>query len=1245
MLDVESGTLAVPEPALAVVTAALAARRPDGAALICVPTTKDAENLANDLRAFLGDGGVMEFPAWETLPFERMSPSSQTAGQRAKVLWTLLQRMEPTEKSSGTCSDDENSVRNPPTGKHTLEEPVVIVAAARALAQRLGPLEIANLEPVVVRRGDTVDMDHLIDRVIAMGYRREYQVEHPGEVSVRGGIVDIYPSTAQTPVRLELWGDEVERLTDFDASDQRSTGNLDEAVVFPCRELLTSELVRERARQLLETEPWGREQWEKLAAGQIFDGMESWMPWLVDKELLLCDLLDPECQLVLVDPRRIRRRVDDLVAEEESLAVVLARTWGVLNTPPRPEPVETGNPSTASSSVSPETSSLPRLHLDYDRLLSCFQGSMLSILPPSEGLGIPSIRATGWDSGFGAVTGVLSKVASLLAEGYSVTICASGKHSAERLWSSLRSEGLDVPLIDPTSANSDSNNSSAQTIDLSHPGARLVLQPLEKGCVLLETKVAILTEADLSSGRRRPHRPPRAQRASVEGFFDTLKSGDFVVHAHHGVAHYRGMVTRALGGSNRDYLLLEYRGGDRLYVPTDQIAVVTPYTGGETPTLSRMGGSDWARTKSKVRSSVQEIAEELVELYRKRLVSEGHAFSENPAGEADVDADFPYVLTPDQTRAINDVKADMERPVPMDRLVCGDVGFGKTEIAIRATARAVLDGRQVGVLVPTTLLARQHYETFSERFSGLAVRVEMLSRFLTDPQAREVENRVAQGTADVVIGTHRLLSDGVRFKNLGLLIVDEEQRFGVQHKEAIKKLATGVDVLTLTANPIPRTLEMSLVGIRELSLIRTPPVERQPILTYVGEYDERAVSEAVRRELLREGQVFFVHNRVRDIHLVAERLRQLVPEARVSVAHGQMDEGSLESVALDFWEQRSDVLVCTTIIESGIDIPTVNTLVVDSADHLGLGQLHQLRGRVGRSGQRAYAYFFYPPNRELSEGSYERLKAIGENTELGSGFKIAMRDLEMRGAGNLLGKSQSGHIAAVGYDLYVQMVSEAISELKGETPHQPVEVKLDLPVDAHLPRSYISRDDLRLEAYRRMVAVESEEGVRDMAEEWADRYGPLPPAAALLVDVALLRTVCLRTQLREVAVTRSGAGPRDLTPDGRSNWIARLSPVQLPASLRARLNRLHPKAIYKEIDQQLIIPLAPGQENPKALAELVRTLLPVVTEPAKSQDSQSADGTEDWSPRERLDHGVVAAAGNMTPPRSSTTTAVSIQPT
>ncbi|MGH9118393.1 MAG: transcription-repair coupling factor [Acidimicrobiales bacterium] len=1113
--------IAVPEAARAFLLAGLARvseRRP---LLVATPTTTDADRLAHDLGTYLGADRVALFPAWETLPFERVSPSVETMGRRLRTMW-LLRRGTPASA------------------------PTVIVAPIRALAQRLGP-HVEDVEPVTVRAGARVDQADLVEGLIAGGYRREYQVEHRGELAVRGSIVDVFPSTATAPVRIDLWGDEVDRLTEFAVADQRSTTDIDEAMIFPSRELLPTDEVRARADKLVALEPWGRDQWDRLAHGLVFDGMESWLPWLVDDEHLLVDLLPPDGLVVLVEPRRMRDRADDIVAEEADLASTLAKTWGA----------DQYHADADEDDGNGGGRRFPPLHLPFDRLLAHTDAPVWTIANAPEGPDTPAIEARTLAPVVGDGTRIVTQLTELQRQGFAIVVGAEGEGSAARIRRLLSEAGV---------------------------SARLEVAPIERGFVLPSAGLAVLSEADIT-GRRRAHRPARVRRTDAERFFDDLKPGDFVVHHHHGVARYGGMVRRSIGSVERDYLLLEYRGDDRLYVPTDQIEAVRHYTGGDTPALSRLGGSEWSRTKARVRSAVQEIAQELVVLYQKRVNSPGHQFPEDTPWQRELEQAFPYQETPDQARAIADVKADMEEPIPMDRLVCGDVGFGKTEVAIRVAFKAVQDGKQAAVLVPTTLLAQQHFQTFSERYAGYPVRVEVLSRFLTPGQARRVVDGLGSGEVDVVIGTHRLLSDDVSFKDLGLLVIDEEQRFGVTHKEQIKQLRTNVDVLTLTATPIPRTLEMSLTGIRDLSLINTPPAERQPILTYVGEYDERAAAESLRRELLREGQVFYVHNRVHDIEYVTADLRELVPEARIAVAHGQMDEGSLERVVLDFWDGQYDVLVCTTIIESGIDMPTVNTLVVDRADLLGLGQLHQLRGRVGRSGQRAYAYLFYPPERRLTEEAYERLRTIGEATELGSGFKIAMRDLEIRGAGNLLGEAQAGHIAAVGYDLYVQMVTEAVAELKGEEVREPAEIKLDLPVNANIPRDYIERDDLRIEAYRRLAAATSDAEVDDIRREWEDRYGPAPDRTAALLDVARLRVEAGRLGIREVNVAR---GPGFGGPD----YIARLSPVRLKASETIRLQRLVKDAVYKEGPGQLQLPVRQRGELATGLVTLLRTIVP-----------------------------------------------------
>jgi len=1138
-------SLAVAEPARAIVVASLVRRSGRSPLVVAVPTGTEAERLVADLRLMLGDHAVEHFPAWETLPFERVSPAVETMGRRLRVLHRL---------------------------SSLADRPAVVVASGRALVQRLGPSAGAT-EPIRIGPGDVVDRDGLVAALVAAGYRREYQVEHRGEISVRGSIIDVWPSTDDAPVRIDLWDDEVERLTEFAVADQRSTTPRAEVELHPCRELVPDDGVRVRAAALVAEQPWGREQWDRLADGELFDGMESWLPWLSGDERVLFDLVDDEGLVVAVEPRRLRDRIADLLAEEADLAATLAATWGA------------------------DGAAFPRLHTEWDRLLVHTGAPVWTMDAVPDGPDVETVVASGWGrdaTGAAAPSGdgegPVGRVRRLLADGHRVVVAADGEGTAEQLSRRLLDAEVDVvrvadgPVGDPAAG--------APTVP---DGASLVVAPVERGFVLPKARLALVTESELT-GRRRTRRRTRPRRRAAVRVFEDLQPGDHVVHEHHGVARFAGLVTRTMGGVERDYLLLEYRGDDRLYLPTDQIDAIRPHTGGEVPTLSRMGGADWQKTRARVRSEVAEIAQELVVLYQQRVTAEGHAFAEDTPWQRELEQAFPFQETPDQLRAIEDVKADMERPVPMDRLVCGDVGFGKTEVAVRAVFKAVQDGRQAAVLVPTTLLAQQHGQTFRDRFAPYPVRVEVLSRFLTAGEARRVSEGLADGSIDVVIGTHRLLSEDVRFQRLGLLVVDEEQRFGVSHKEAIKKLRSHVDVLTLTATPIPRTLEMSLTGIRDLSLLDTPPADRQPILTYVGDYDERPVAEAIRRELLREGQVFFVHNRVQDIDRVAGGVRELVPEARVAVAHGQMDEATLEQVVLDFWEGHYDVLVCTTIIESGIDMPTVNTLVVDRADLLGLGQLHQLRGRVGRAGQRAYAYLFTPPDRSLNEQAHERLRTIGETTELGSGFRIAMRDLEIRGAGNLLGTGQSGHIAAVGYDLYCQMVTEAVAELAGTVPPEVVEVRVELPVDAHLPEDYVSRGDLRLEAYRKLVEAGTRpdpDAVEAVRAEWEDRYGPPPKPVQALLSVARLRSACVARGITEVTVAKGpGLGGPDL--------IARCTPVVLPLSRQTRLARLYKGSRYKEEQRQLLLPVKTGAgvDLAAAIGEMLDDLVPAEPDPA-----------------------------------------------
>ena len=1049
-----------------------------GCHVVVVATSTEADVVADGIRAYLGDAEVLTWRAWDTHPLERVSPDTSVMAERALVRWRLA----------------------------TGERPDVIVAPVRALAQILSPE--APTPPVRVALGEECAREKFLEALVARGYRREALVEHRAEFAVRGGIVDVWPAQGDEPVRVDFFGDEVERLTTFDVATQRSRADLTSATLAPAREWIPDEHTRGLSAEVARTHPWAREMMERLAEGHLGDAMEGWLSLVTPTRHTLLDEAG-DVEVLVVEPERVRRRLEDLLDEERELTTAVATTWGAVD-------------------------DVALLHLAFDEVVPPGRARELRPAEGTVALGLTSPPV---------VQGDPSRIAAHVRQWgpqRRAVVATTNPAAVPRMAAQLRAEGLEV-TTDPT-----------KVLDVR---VSVLESSLPAGFSLESPEVVVWSEADLT-GRRTVHRVARTRARNVDGFFDDLAVGSYVVHRQHGVARFAGTTTRAINGVTRDYLILEFKDG-RSYWPTEQIDVLTPYTGGDAPALSRMGGAEWQKTRAKARAAAFLVAQELVQLYRERTVARGHAFSPDSAWQREMEDLFAYTLTPDQAEAIDAVKADMERERPMDRLVVADVGFGKTEVAVRAIFKAVQDNKQAALLVPTTLLASQHFATLTERFGGFPVRVALLSRFVDDAETADTIRGLAEGSVDVVVGTHRILSEGVAFKDLGLLVVDEEQRFGVKHKEAIKSRAVGVDVLTLSASPIPRTLEMAFAGIRDLSMVTTPPADRRPILTHVGEYDEAAVVEAIRRELLREGQVFFVHNRVSDIDDVARRLTQLVPDARVVIAHGQMDEGTLERVMVDFWERRFDVLVCTTIVESGIDLPSVNTLIVDRAERLGLGQLHQLRGRVGRGGQRAYAYLFHAANQVLSETATERLRTIGDNTALGSGFKIAMRDLEIRGAGNLLGHDQSGPVAAVGYDLYVQLVAEAVADAKGEVPLEVPQVTLDVPGEAHLPKDYVEADDARLEAYRRLAGVTTAEELEDLRLEWLDRYGPLPAPARGLLELGALRLACLAAGVTTVSVAPAKVGVR-------SKPLVRLGPVQLGVAAQMRVRRRFGSRAYSE---------------------------------------------------------------------------------
>ena len=1100
--------------------------------LAVTATGREAGELAAQLGDLLGTAAVAELPSWETLPHERLSPRADTVGRRLAVLRRLAH------------PDESEPVR-------------VVVATVRSLIQPM-VRGLGEIAPVRLRVGDEHDFDGLLTRLADLAYTRVDMVDRRGEFAVRGGIVDVFPPTADHPLRVEFWGDEVSEIRSFAVADQRSVEPAEQLHAPPCRELLLTGAVRTRATDLVAQAPPGpvTELLEKVASGVPAEGMESLIPVLVGEALeLLTDVMPPDTHVLLADPERIRSRAADLVRTGEEF---LEASWMVAaGGGAAPVDVATFDLSASAYRGLGEVTEQARA-----AGIPWWTLSPLRTDPGTDGAGPLALDLAPAEPYHGDLDRAFAHLRAHTASGGSAVLVVPGDGTAQRGCEQLRD--ADVPAV----------HAADGLREPPEPGVVTVVRgTLEEGLLAPAVGLVVLTETDLTgarggTGSQQLRKMPVRRRNAVDPL--ALQPGDHVVHEQHGIGRYLEMVQRTVGGARREYLLVEYapskRGhpGDRLYIPTDQLDQVTRYVGGELPTLNKLGGSDWAKTKGRARRAVKEIAAELVQLYAARQSSPGHPFGEDTPWQAELEDAFPYVETPDQLAAVNEVKADMRRGVPMDRVVCGDVGYGKTEIAVRAAFKAVTGGKQVAVLVPTTLLAQQHLQTFSERMRPFPVTVRGLSRFTAASEVDGVLSGLREGEVDVVIGTHRLLQTGVRWRDLGLVIVDEEQRFGVEHKEHIKALRTHVDVLTLSATPIPRTLEMSLAGIREMSTILTPPEERQPVLTYVGAYDDRQVGAAIRRELLRDGQVFYVHNRVASIEKAARRIRELVPEARVTVAHGQMNEEQLERTVAGFWERETDVLVCTTIVETGLDISNANTLVVERGDLLGLAQLHQLRGRVGRGRERGYAYFLYPPETPLTETAHDRLSTIAQHAELGAGMAVAMKDLEIRGAGNILGGEQSGHIAGVGFDLYVRLVGEAVEAFRSaagagpsDATAEPAPVRVELPVDAHLPHDYIPGERLRLEAYRKIAEAVDSDGLAAVTEELTDRYGAPPPPVATLLDVARFRQVCRAHGVSEVTVQGSSL---------------RFAPVRLQDSQLVRLGRLHPKAVHKPTVQTLSVP-------------------------------------------------------------------------
>ncbi len=1152
-LLLQSSSLVSPGATHPLLIAELAKRR---RIVVVTHSSKRANELVGELNTLIKD--VIEFPAWETLPHEKLTPNSDTVAKRISALYNL-------------------------------DKAKVIVAPIRALVQPINS-DVIKRAPLQISSNGKIEFDYLIRELSKCAYLRVDLVERRGEFAVRGGIIDIFPPDSDYPIRLDFFGDELEEIRYFEVGSQRTFGEQTTNItLLTCRELLIDEMVIERAEALRNKYPELLELLNKVTQGVYAEGMESLIGALHPEMKQFIEFLPGDFEIVLLEAERIRNRNLDLIKTSEEF---LEAAW--------------------SNSAEREGSAAP-LKKELQR------GGYLTI---SEVMHRADILGINWRSInlFGDVDDplikqfneippyrgdlerLISDLKSWLANGYLILLAFRGHGLAERYQQLLSEAELPSRIVTDLQPNQPRHTIYILTANLSN------------GLDDQDNKVILLTESDITGIKDRraaSGKMPTRRKKSIDPL--ELRHGDYVVHEIHGVGRYQELLKRSVGGVEREYVVIEYapskRGqpADRIYVPTDSLELVTRYVGGDTPAIHKIGGSDWVKAKSRARKAVKEIAGELIRLYAARTSLPGFAFSPDTTWQRELEESFEYIETPDQLVTINEVKADMERSYPMDRIVCGDVGYGKTEIAIRAAFKAVQDAKQVAVLVPTTLLVQQHFATFTERYAGFPLHINALSRFNSVKEISETLAGLASGSVDVVIGTHRLLSDDVKFRDLGLIIVDEEQRFGVEHKEKLKKLRTTVDVLAMSATPIPRTLEMAITGIREMSTIATPPEERHPILTYVGAYDEKQVVAAIHRELIRDGQVFYIHNRVESIDDVAARLRVLVPEARIAVAHGQMNETALEQVVLAFWNREFDILVCTTIVENGIDVANANTLIVDRADKFGLSQLHQLRGRVGRSRERAYAYFLYPGDKPLTEIAMERLTTIAKNSELGAGMQVALKDLEIRGAGNLLGGEQSGHIAEVGFDLYMRMVGEAVNEFKrgfvteGE-PDQ--ECKVEIPITAHLSTEYVPSDRLRLDLYRRLADAKSDSDVDAISEELQDRFGPLPEESKRLIEIAKLR------------IKVKSVGIRDLSLQGK---YLKISPIKLAESKQLRVQRLYPGSIVKSVTDTLLIarPVIAAWEDQDyqedgsigdtSLLGWVSEALAEVTDVSKSNSSEKVD--------------------------------------
>ncbi|MCG6892656.1 MAG: transcription-repair coupling factor [Desulfobacteraceae bacterium] len=1056
--------------------------------LLVASTAAEAESLAGDLTFFQEpeERAPLHFPAYNILPFKPVSYHNETAAQRIATLYRLM----------------------------TEEQPMAAVATVDSLLHRTIPREALGGFAELLQSGEDVDRRQLVEKLTTGGYVHSSLVEEPGDFSVRGGIIDIFCPLYPEPLRLELFGDTVDLIRFFDPSDQRSLRRLEEAVLIPARETVIVperlDAIVTRIRALASDESVRvtrvREIVRKVREEPGFPGVESLLPAVFPETDTLLDYLPAQTIVVLTEPGELERKARDLWKRIER-NVAMAREQDRFRLAPElmhlrwrelEEKLRRWDPI-AMKSLGVEKQSgyhKPVLQVQFPVESNAELREELKRVRGSDQLLAPLVDWIEEREGTGCRT---------------VLVCRN-KAQMQRLDALLKPYGLHLRW-------------ESRLSDLPRAGGKPAgcLGSLSAGFTWTGEGIALITADEVFGSTGRKIRPARPSSQVAALSLTDLQSGDIVVHEEHGIGRYMGLVKLTVEGTTNDFLLIVYQGEDRLYLPVERMGLIQKYMGieGRTPVLDKMGGTAWERVKAKVKRSAEKIAGALLEIYAARKVEKGHSFSPSDETFQEFEAGFSYEETPDQASAIEDVLRDMESVQPMDRLVCGDVGYGKTEVALRAAFKAVNDNHQVAVVVPTTVLAEQHFKTFSDRFEHYPVRIACLTRFRSPAEQKGIVGELKKGTVDIVVGTHRLLQKDIAFASLGLLVLDEEQRFGVQHKEAIKRLRKTVDVLTLTATPIPRTLHLSLTGIRDISIISTPPEDRRSIITYVAEFDEDLIREAVLRELQRGGQIFFIHNDIRGIGKMADRLERIAPEARIDVAHGRMKEEELENVMIRFVQQEIDLLVCTTIVESGLDIPAANTILIHRADRFGLAQMYQLRGRVGRADAQAYAYLFIPAESQMTRDARKRLKVLMEHSDLGSGFQIAMSDLRIRGGGTILGASQSGHIAAVGYEMFLKLMENAVAELKGETVLMPLEPEINVSLSAFLPESYLPDIDQRLMAYRKLSRLRSLEEIREAKAELEDRFGLLPEEAANLLLKIMLKVLAAEAGIRRLDLTGS----------------------------------------------------------------------------------------------------------------------------